>query len=220
MPEVKHILSLSLSAMLLTSAACTQSIAQSFDNSTVTRFQERFTIGFERNINSLFTPRYHGLSKQTKQAEELCNRIVFRMRVTTRFRIETGLSFKAIDRILNTRYSKQFNVNEPMKLQVPVTIQYQFAANHKKIRPYFGAGIQYTQQYAASTTSTLNATEGNGDYNNYNLTNSLHYMNIIFTQGIIYDINPNLQLSQSIHISPENGMKPIGINIGVGYRIK
>lgn len=206
--------------MLLTTAACTQSIAQSFDNSTVTRFQERFTIGFERNINSLFTPRYGGMSKQTKQAEELCNRIVFRMRLTARFRMETGLSFQAIDRILNTRYSKQFNINEPLKLQVPLTIQYQFAPNYKKIRPYFGAGIQYTQQYGASSTSTLNATESNSEYNSYNLTNSLRYMNIIFTQGIIYDIAPNLQLSQSIHISPENGMKPIGINFGVGYRIK
>lgn len=221
---VKHILSVTLAAAALSIATCTDIHAQNFDRSRLTKLDHKFTIGFERQVYSIYANRPLELSRKTKQAEEQCNRIIIRMRLTTRFRIETGLSFKAIDRILNTRYERSFNIYEPCKLTAPLTIQYQLGNDHKRLRPYFGAGVQYTQQFI-SANGNLSVDAGNRDafstdINNRNLSNNIRYMNIIFTQGIIYDINPDLQVSQSLHINPENGIKPIGINIGVGYRIK
>jgi outer membrane protein W len=142
------------------------------------------------------------------------------MRLTTRFRMETGLSFAAIDRILANRIDKTVNIYQPCKLNIPLTIQYQFGSDKKRLRPYFGAGVQYTQQIISSNGETGISRDAN-DYYNRSLSNTVKYMNIIFTQGIIYDINPNLQVSQSLHIMPHaSGFKPIGINIGVGYRIR
>jgi hypothetical protein len=196
--------------------ACTAIYAQNYDAIKVTKIDHKFTIGFERNVYSLYTPRPVSFSNKTERAQQKCNRIIFRMRLTTRFRLETGLSFKAIDRILNTRYDKHFNPNQPCKLSVPLTVQYQLGNEHKRLRPYFGGGVQYTQM----VSSNGNTVSKDGEMYNNSSINSLRYMNIIFTQGIIYDINPNLQITQSIHIIPDNGIKPIGINFGVGYRIK
>lgn len=216
---VKNILNLALSATVLTAGACTYSHAQNFDRSKLTKLDHKFTIGFERRVYTLY-PRNVALSKSTTQAVENCNRIIFRMRLTTRFRIETGLSFAAIDRILANRIDKTFNIYQPCKLSAPLTIQYQLGSDKKRLRPYFGAGVQYTQQVISANGEATISKDGN-DYYNRSLSNTLKYMNIIFTQGIIYDINPDLQVSQSLHIMPEaSGFKPIGINIGVGYRIR
>lgn len=216
---VKKILNLVLSAAMLTSAACSYSHAQNFDRSKLTKLDHKFTIGFERRVYTLYPQDIH-LSKNTTQAEENCNRLIFRMRLTTRFRMETGLSFAAIDRILANRIDKTVNIYQPCKLNIPLTIQYQFGSDKKRLRPYFGAGVQYTQQIISSNGETGISRDAN-DYYNRSLSNTVKYMNIIFTQGIIYDINPNLQVSQSLHIMPHaSGFKPIGINIGVGYRIR
>lgn len=212
-------MNLALSAALLNTAACSYSHAQNFDRSQLTKLDHKFTIGFERNVYTLY-PQNVELSRKTKAAEENCNRIIFRMRLTTRFRMETGLSFAAIDRILANRIDKTINIYQPCKLSVPLTIQYQFGSDKKRLRPYFGAGVQYTQQVISANGEAAISKDGN-DYYNRSLSNTLKYMNIIFTQGIIYDINPNLQVSQSLHIMPHaSGFKPIGINIGVGYRIR
>ncbi|GAA4465078.1 hypothetical protein GCM10023093_16650 [Nemorincola caseinilytica] len=218
---VKNILYASVAAAL-SLAACTHTHAQNFDRSSLTKLGHKYTIGFERQVYSVYANRPVQLSHKTRNAEEQCNRLIFRMRLTTRFRIETGLSFRDIDRILNHRYNRSFNIFQPCKLSVPLTIQYQLGSDYKRLRPYFGAGVQYTQQVISA--NGIPAEPGSKDavsseYNNRTLSN-LRYMNIIFTQGIIYDINPDLQISQSLHIAPENGIKPIGINIGVGYRIK
>jgi len=197
------------------SAACNSAHAQYNIPYNLARFDHKFTIGFEKAVYSIYAPREVKLSDKTLRAEERCNTIVFRVRLTTRFRIETGLSFKDIDRMLNTRYEKAFNPNQSLKLSVPVTLQYQFGSPQHRIRPYIGGGLLFNPLISDNGSSPFNA-DAAGMYN----TNNLRYMNIIFTQGIIYNINPNLQLSHSIHIMPENGFRPIGFNIGVGYRIK
>lgn len=208
-----------LVATVLSAAACTHTHAQNLDRSRLTKLDHKFTIGFERRVYTLY-PNTVALSKRTTQAADNSNRILFRMRLTTRFRLETGLSFAAIDRILNTRINKTLNIYQPCKVSAPITIQYQFGSDKKRLRPYFGAGVQYTHQVISANGDATISKDAN-DYNNRSLSNTLKYMNIIFTQGIIYDINPDFQISQSLHIIPEGqGIKPIGINIGVGYRIK
>src|SRR5437762_280953 len=126
--------------------------AQSYDRSTLTHFDHYFTIGFERQVYSLYVPGNIQLSNKTKAAEDRCNRILFRMRLTNRFKLETGLSYRDINRILATssRYNNQFNINKPCKLTVPLTIQYHLQSERSRLHPYFGAGIQYFHTDAAN----------------------------------------------------------------------
>ncbi len=203
--------------LLLIATTSGNAIAQSYDRSKLTKLDHKFTIGFERRVATFYFPQSVQYNRKTKVAEEQTNRIILRMKLTSRFRLETGLSYKAIDKILknNGKFNKAFNINQPCKLSVPLTIQYQLQNERKRLRPYFGAGVQYYQQDLPSGVN-------DGDYSMFQtgMSNGLKYINIIFTQGLIYDINKDLQITQSMHILPENGMKPIGINIGVGYRIK
>jgi len=179
-------------------------------------FHHKLTIGFERQVYSIYQPASVDLSPKTKAAAQTCNTILLRMRLTSRFRMETGLSFKDIDRILNNNGKVAcFNMNEPCKMSIPLTIQYQLLSERSRLRPYFGAGVQYN-----NNNNSLSKITDRDASNNPLLSNDVKYLNIIFTQGLIYDVTPDLQITQSIHILPENGIKPIGINLGIGYRIK
>jgi serine protease inhibitor ecotin len=214
--RIKSVIPSLLIAAILVLAAAGTSYAQSYDRSRLTRLDHTFTIGFERQVYSLYKPGTINISNKTKTAEEHCNRIILRMKLTSRFRLETGLSYRAIDQILKVsgKYNKCYKANEPCKLAVPLTIQYQFLSEKSRLRPYMGTGIQYYNSGKPGTGNNADAL-----YNS-TLSNRAKYINIIFTEGLIYDVTPNLQITQSIHIIPELGIKPVGINFGIGYRIK
>lgn len=188
--------------------------SQGYDRSKLTKIDHRYTIGFERQVYTLYNNNKVVISNKTKMAEEYTNRILFRMKLTTRLRLETGLSFRDINNILsnNAKQPQTISLNSPLINSIPLTIQYQLQNDRKRLRPYIGTGVQFYNGNNAPNTEIVNDERG--------ISNGLKYINIIFTQGLIYDITPDLQISQSIHIIPDNGIRPIGINIGVGYRIK
>ncbi len=190
--------------------------AQTYDRSNLTKLDHKFTIGFERQVYNMYLPKKVTMSDKTTKAEERCNRIVFRMKLTNRFRLETGLSYRDINNILknNNKYARGLDITKPCRLSVPLTIQYQLQNERRRLRPYFGAGVQYFRN-----SNTSQSKEGTYMYNQ-GLSNSLKYINIIFTQGLIYDVTTDLQLTQSLHVLPESNRTNIGINFGIGYRIK
>lgn len=192
--------------------------AQTYDKSHLTRLDHKFTIGFERTVYTVYMPHTVQFSEKTRMAEQKCARLIFRMRLTSKFRIETGLSYRDIDKILKStnRYNHGIDISQPCRLSVPLTIQYHLQNERRKLHPYFGAGVQYMFGDLPGVTGAGDA----GYLNNRSVSNNLKYLNIIFTQGLIYDITPNLQITQSIHILPEYGIRPVGINFGVGYRLK
>ncbi|MCF8448406.1 MAG: porin family protein [Taibaiella sp.] len=208
----KYILA-SIIAMVLLGGT---TIAQSYDRSKLTKIDHKITVGFERRIYSVYMPQNITYSKKTQSSVDICNRILLRMKLTNHFRIETGLSYKAIDRILNNGVKQytEFSLSDNNTISVPISLQYHVRNDKSRLRPYFGSGLQYTNH-------NTNITNGKDTQNNSQQTSGkLRYINFIFTQGLIYDITPDIQISQSIHILPENGIKPIGINFGIGYRIK
>ncbi|MBL7692578.1 MAG: hypothetical protein JNM41_13385 [Flavipsychrobacter sp.] len=203
--------------LLLAILPFTRSRAHSYDfGMKPLNLEHKLTIGFERQVYTIYKPTTVSLSPKTRAAAQTCNTILLRMKLTSRFRMETGLSFKDIDRILNNNGKVAcFNMNEPCKISIPLNIQYQLLSERSRLRPYFGAGVQYNiNNKGLSDISERDA------INNPLLSNEVKYLNIIFTQGLIYDVTPDLQITQSIHILPENGIKPVGINLGIGYRIK
>ncbi len=214
MNSLKRILTGTLLA--ISSLSCSQSIAQGSGQYNLTRFDHRLTVGFERNVSTLYLPGKVQLSDKTRKAEANYNKVLLRMRLTNMFRIETGLSYKNIDRLLAgvQKASANIDLSKPSSISVPLTIQYHFANDRCRLHPYFGAGVQYTR--------TGNCAAASGDYLLYNTTSSTssQYLNVILTQGLIFDVTPDLQITQSIHVVPHSGIKPIGLNVGVGYRLK
>lgn len=215
MQTIRHIKQYVLASAL--SVACIgAAFAQTYDRSSLTKLDHKFTIGFERQVYSLYIPREVKMSDKTNQAEQSCNRIIFRMKLTNRFRMETGLSYRDINNILsnNNRYTRGLDISKPCRLSVPLTIQYQLQNERRRLRPYFGAGVQYFRDFQSRENR-------DGKYIfNQGLSNSLKYLNIIFTQGLIYDVTTDLQITQSLHVVPGNGNNNIGLNFGIGYRIK
>ena len=205
-------------AALLATTTVGSSIAygQGYDRSKITRLDHKYTIGFERQIQTVYTGNKVGVNAKTRMLEERTNRILFRMKLTTRLRLETGLSFRDINKILsnNGKQNKTLSFTSPLINSIPLTIQYQLQNERKRLRPHIGTGVQF---FNPNNNNPSNEDVVNDESR---ISNGLKYINIIFTQGLIYDITPDLQISQSIHIIPDNGIRPIGINIGVGYRIK
>lgn len=208
----KNILSLGTAATLLLSAYVSHSFGQqAFAPQYNARIEHSITLGFERQVASIYTPKSFEVSAGVKEAAKRFNTIFLRIKLTNRFRVQTGLSYKDIDRMLcNSGKCSAFNMLSNYQMTVPLTIQYQMLDHQSRLHPYFGAGVQYN-------LTNKNSNEANLDPA---LAARLQYLNIIFTQGLIYDITPDLQITQSIHIVPQNGMKPVGINLGIGYRIK
>lgn len=202
------------SALMLSGCVYT-SVAQQASMTRLTKLDHRFTVGFEREVYSLYSPKATTVSDKVRKAEERCNRILLRIRLTNKFRIQTGLSYRDIDRILySTSKCTKFDMLSNYRMSVPLTVQYQLLGPQYKIHPYFGAGVEYNLQPGSIGTSTLTSSA------NADAVNRLRNMNIIFTQGLIYDITPDLQITQSIHVLPQNGTRQVGVNVGIGYRLK
>lgn len=196
---------------MLLSIGVSKSVAQKQKTPNYTNLDQSFTIGYERQVVSLYTPRNVEISDKVKAAQKSFNTVFLRIKLTNRFRVQTGLSYKDIDRMLcNSEKCSAFNMLSNYQMTVPLTIQYQMLDHQSRLHPYFGAGIQYNVNGHNSNEGRLEPA----------LITRLQYLNIIFTQGLIYDVTPNLQITQSIHVIPQNGMKPIGINLGIGYRLK
>jgi len=208
----KNISSFGAAATLLLSAYVSHSFAQqAIAPQYNARIEHSVTLGFERQVVSIYTPKSFEVSNKVKEAAKRFNTLFLRIKLTNRFRVQTGLSYKDIDRMLcKSGKCSAFNMLSNYQMTVPLTIQYQMLDHQSRLHPYFGAGIQYNLNNKTSGNTTLDPA----------LVTRLQYLNIIFTQGLIYDITPDLQITQSIHIIPQHGMKPVGINLGIGYRIK
>ena len=45
------------------------------------------------------------------------------------------------------------------------------------------------------------------------------YITILFTQGVTFEVNTKIELTQSFHFIPTNTTNIIGIDLGIGYKI-
>ena len=45
------------------------------------------------------------------------------------------------------------------------------------------------------------------------------YITILFTQGVTFEVNTKIQVTQSFHFIPSNTNSVIGIDLGIGYKL-
>ena len=170
------------------------------------------TIGFQSGRELLFnsSPLIH--SRQSKVHPAISSRLVLRKPINAHFKVETGLSYSAIQ----TPGSATVGYKKPYTLAVPVTLQYYFLPKQCRVQPYFGAGMQYNFNTPSNTISPFNG-DITPSVNNYQ--SGTKYISILFTQGMTFEINTKIEINESFHFIPNNGNKTIGLDLGIGYNI-
>ncbi len=174
------------------------------------------SVGFQTGRELLFnsSPLLH--SKQSKIHYGVSKSLVLRKPLNTHFKVEAGLNYTSFQNTITSPsfFGKQNN-SKPYIFSLPVTIQYYFLPEKCKVRPFCGAGIQCNMLQANNNPPSL--TEVNPIP--YNPQPDTKYITILFTQGVTFEINTKIEITQSIHFIPENTNSVIGIDLGIGFKL-
>ena len=170
-------------------------------------------VGFKTGRSLLF-PQVPPSDTKTKKHLIQTRGFVLAKPLNNYFRIETGVNYNTVQTSSTGIGYK--NPITPYSVTVPVTIQYYFLPEKRRLKPFFGAGFQY--QY---NLSGANNPSSFPDIRNYTtpIQPGTKYVNILFTQGVTFEINTKIQISESIHFVPGSSDRMIGIDLGLGYKL-
>lgn len=172
------------------------------------------TIGFQSGKSVLFeTPTP---SKKIKKQYFTNNALNLNVAISKHIKAESGISY-------NTIPSQSFVINglaKPSTLKysgvsVPFTLQYYPLQHHCRLQPYCGVGFQYNNN---PFNASLSAPTDNNSADN--AQSGTKYISVIFAQGMTFEINTKIQITQSFHFIPEGAEKTIGFGFGIGYMIQ
>jgi outer membrane protein W len=200
------ILMTSCLALLLTAA---QIGAYARTKTKPVKAKHPITIGFQTGATVPITTSPIGFRRQKR--EYTSNKSFYlRKPLTEHVRFQTGICYSAAHNVARTNDGR--TTFEPCRVALPLTLQYNFLP-HSRIRPYCGAGVQ------------CNFNINNGAFNpempapSYRHQSGTQYVSILFTQGITFEINTKIQITQSFHFMPDNADKTIGIDLGIEYTL-
>ena len=183
--------------------------------------KQAITVGFQTGRELLFntTPLLH--SKQSKVHYGISKSLVLRKPLNSHFKLEAGLSYTSIQTTPNpfSFTGKQNNNLKANSFALPVTIQYYLLPEKCRIRPFCGAGLQCNlSDHKSNPPITTSGMDVIPQYNTPPQSDT-KYITSLFTQGVTFEVNTKIEVSQSFHFIPENNNTVIGINLGVGYKI-
>jgi len=176
------------------------------------------TIGFQsgrevlQNQSSLFN------NKQSKMLYGINHNLVLRKAIKPHFKFETGVTYSEFQNQAFIQKNRSNHTLKPYSLSLPATLQYFFLPEKCRLHPYCGAGLQYNLNIASNTISPFSG-DAPSATSVVGSENGTKYISILFTQGITYEINTKIQVTQSFHFIPSNNNKTFGIDLGVGYTI-
>ena len=177
------------------------------------------TIGFQTGKDVILSPTYN---KPIKVNFGVNNNLFLRKKLKPHFQLKSGLNY---DRSQNPIYkysSADPRSNNSMQqfggVSIPATLQYYFLPEKSKLHPYCGAGFQYNLNISPKTISPFPTETYPSSGTTASQSPGTKYITILFTQGITYEINTKIQVTQSIHFIP-NTTKTFGIDLGIGYTI-
>ena len=193
--------------------------AQSKTKQTQKTEKHPITIGFQTGRELLFnsSPLIH--SKQSKVHYSISKSLVLRKPLTPHFKIETGLKYTSIEPVLTNSISFQGKIrSKAYSFSIPVTIQYYLLSEKYRLRPFCGAGFQCNFFESKNNQPSMQpGMDAMQQY--YNPQNDTKYITILFTQGVTFEVNTKIEISQSFHFIPENTNNIIGIDLGIGFKI-
>ena len=194
------------------------SLAQTsiFKNKYAAKNQKNYpiSIGFQSGRELLFnsSPLLH--SRQSKVHYNVSNRLVLRKPLSTHLKIEAGLNY-SIAQPYTKRGVNTLPIAHPLcNYSLPLTAQYYFIKEKCRFQPYIGTGFQYSIFNAKPDISLFKS-----DNTTTNYQSGTKYISLLFTQGITFAINTNIDVEQSLHFIPCNGTKVLGIDLGITYKL-
>lgn len=165
-------------------------------------------VGFRSGSEKLFTSRTAPKGKEINSHPLQTNKFFARTTINNHLAVEAGFGLS----------KNFFHESKPNlccdKLLVPVTLQYHFLSGKYRLRPFFGAGLQYNQNLGNNSF-----TPSRFDEHTTTTDQGTKYVTILFTQGMTYEVSTKIQVTQSFHFIPVGTDKTLGIDIGVGFTI-
>lgn len=136
--------------------------------------------------------------------------IIVNMPIVHHFKAEVGLDYAHF--LSFPKQDKRALPDGNNNISMPLSIQYYFLPQKCRVQSYLGAGtILYADVKNAPSLMD------NGELKP--TIPGTKYISLLFTQGIIFEINPKIQISESIHFIKEGANTSIGLNFGIGFRL-
>jgi hypothetical protein len=159
-------------------------------------------------------------SRQSKLSYSYNNSVIIKKSIGAHLKIESGVNYNTLPNNpvkLEDPNSKAFNMGKiGRSVSLPASVQYCFLPEKNKFNVFCGAGMQINLYGNSNSISLLN---NNARPESTNQPSGTKYISVLFTQGITFEINTKIQLTQSFHFIPENSEKSIGIDVGIGFKI-
>jgi len=181
------------------------------------KHHSNYTIGFQSGREFLFNSSPAIRTHQSKIHTGVSSSLVLRRPIGNHLAVAAGVNYYPSNTAVKKLSDKSF-ATQPYKFALPVTVEYYFLPRERKLRPFVGAGAQYNLLGTAGNTSISPFTD-NSSTSQTNSVAGTKYINILFTQGVTFEINTRIQLTESIHFIPDNNNCSFGIDLGIGFRL-
>ena len=201
-----------LLGLLFSCAIYTSAFAQ---DTSHTQIKRNITLGFQTGVQLNNCPPYQYLNKKIGKYQ-YTNRFIARKKITNHFDIETGVNYTVIpmgNTLTQGVYSNRFR-SQSSQLSIPLSVQYNFRSQSKRLRPYISVGGIYDIIKLTPPATRNVYTDGNIP----NLQNNRN-LGAIVTQGVIYEVNTKIQFNENIHFIQQGNCKCVGFDIGIGYKL-
>ena len=173
-------------------------------------YSDKVTIGFKTGRTLFSTPAH----PSHKMLESTSHKLFLRKTIGPNFKIETGLDYYHQQNQVFFPVQKGNGYHLPYRISIPVSVDYFILPETAKIRPYFGVGMQYNfKKHHANPIigETINTTP--------TCQAGTKFVSILLTQGVTFEVNTKIQITQSIHFYQYNNEKVFGVDIGIGFKI-
>ncbi len=182
--------------------------------------KQPITIGFQTGKSTkMFMPSM----QSTHHTKGYLNsqKVVFNKTINRHFKAETGLGYNQIQSCYPNNGINNINTQTFRKTNqtfIPVSIQYFPLSEKTRLHPFCGVGIQFNPNLNTNFTSPFNNSGDNYQNTGYSQQGT-KYISIIFTQGVTYEINTKIQITQSFHFLQNNIENTLGIDVGVEFSL-
>ena len=175
------------------------------------------TIGFYRS-NQIFDVSRNGYTAKNKPLSS--SGVVVRMPIVKHFKAEIRFDFPHMvsqmkegnnpaDR--SSAFPFLGNAGTTANFTMPVSIDYFFLPTKSRIQPYFGAGtVVYTDMNRMLSFSDNSEPT--------HTTPGTKYISLMINQGIIFEVNPKIQVTESIHLINNGPRTSLDLSFGIGFK--
>ena len=181
--------------------------------------KKALTIGVAAGKDLFYQPG-PGLFSKHSSPEYATNHTLFaRKSITKHVKVEAGINYRTSVTATGNKLpdGTAYQANKTSKLTLPLTIQYYLLPEHSKVNTFVGAGPQ--------VNLLNNASYGYPPFSSDIRTDKIpqrgtKYISVLITQGVTFQINTKIQLTETLHFSPANAGNIVGIDIGVGFYLE